>query len=48
MLMKHKQINAFQAQLQAEASFGLDISRLKHIETRTSQRGPLNPATATA
>ena len=39
MLMKHKQMNAFQSELSKDGSVGLDIRQLKHIETRFSQIG---------
>ena len=47
MLMKHKTINAFQAEVSIEGSAGLNLSNIKKIETRTSQRGPLKAANAT-
>ena len=46
MLMKHKTINAFQAEVSIEGSAGLNLSNIKKIETRTSQRGPLKAANA--
>ena len=44
MLMKHKQIDAFHSELSKDGSVGLDIRRLKHIETRFSQIGAAKAA----
>ena len=46
LMMKHKTVNAFQAEASLESSVGLNLSNIKKIETRTSQRGSLKGTNA--